>query len=102
MELARAATSETIGVLVADSNQMQRQLLVSALRRRAEFRVTACSMEMDAMMRSLANSPADVILVNTNSPKLIGHDMASVRRLHLAYPQLTKVLMLEARTANPW
>jgi PleD family two-component response regulator len=96
MELARAATSETIGVLVADSNQMQRQLLVSALRRRAEFRVTACSMEMDAMMRSLANSPADVILVNTNSPKLIGRDMASVRRLHLAYPQLTKVLMLEA------
>ena len=96
MGSGRSAASRTIGVLVADSNQMQRQLLVGALRRRPEFHATFCPMEMDAMVRALAESPVDVILVNTNSPKLGSRDMVSVRRLHLAYPHITKVLMLEA------
>jgi DNA-binding NarL/FixJ family response regulator len=94
MGAARCATSSTIAVLVADSNQMQCQLLVGALRRRPEFRVHSCGVDMDVILRAIAEFPVDVILMNADHPKLAGQDMANVRRLHLAHPQIAKVLVL--------
>jgi DNA-binding NarL/FixJ family response regulator len=94
MGSARVATSSTIAVLVADSNQMQCQLLVGALRRRPEFRVHSCGVDMDVILRAVAEFPVDVILMNADHPKLAGQDMANVRRLHLAHPQIAKVLVL--------
>jgi DNA-binding NarL/FixJ family response regulator len=96
MSSALAAASSTIGVLVADSNQMQSQLLVGALRRRPEFRVTSCSMDMNVIMAAIAKSPVEVILMNTDHFNLPGQEMTVVRRLHLAHPQIAKVLMLES------
>ncbi len=95
METARVATSGTIGVLVADSNQMQCQLLVSALRRRPEFRVHSCGVDINVILGAIAEFPVDVILMNADHPKLAGHDMANVRRLHLAHPHIAKVLVLD-------
>ena len=92
---ARVATSIMIGVLVADSNQMQCQLLVGALRRRQEFRVTSCGVDMDVILNAIADFPVDVILMNADHPKLAGQDMANVRRLHLAHPHIAKVLVLD-------
>ena len=94
MNSVSGSTSTTIGVLVADSNQMQCQLLVGALRRRSEFRVHSCGVDMNLILRALANFQVDVILMNADHPKLAGQDMANVRRLHLAYPQIAKVLVL--------
>ncbi len=94
MELGRSATPNTIGVLVADSNQMQCQLLVGALRRRPEFRVYACSVDMNVILNIIADVPINVIVMNADHPKLAGQDMANVRRLHLAHPQIAKVLVL--------
>ena len=94
METARVATSSTIGVLVADSNQMQCQLLVRALRRRPEFRVHSCGVDMNVILGAIAEFPVDVILMNADHPKLAGQDMANVRRLHLAHPHNAKVLVL--------
>src|SRR3981081_2496441 len=91
----RPATSSTIGVLVADSNQMQCQLLVSALRRRPEFHVTSCGVDMNVILSTIADSPVDAILMNADHPKQAGQDMANVRRLHLAHPQIAKVLVLD-------
>src|SRR5579864_7363775 len=95
MESLNIATSDTIGVLVADSNQMQCQVLVSALRRRPEFRVHSCGVDMNIILSAIAEFPVDVILMNADHPKLAGHDMANVRRLHLAHPQIAKVLVLD-------
>ena len=94
MKSVPTATSGTIGVLVADSNQMQRQLLMSALRRRPEFRVTSCGVDMNVILCAIADTPIDVILMNAEHPKLAGQDMANVRRLHLAHPHIAKVLVL--------
>jgi len=94
MESARVSISTTIGVLVADSNQMQCQLLVAALRRRPEFRVSSCGVDMNLILRAVADFQVDVILMNADHPKLAGQDMANVRRLHLAHPQIAKVLVL--------
>ena len=87
-------TSSTIGVLVADSNQMQCQLLVGALRRRPEFRVHSCGVDMSVILTAIVDFQVDVILMNADHPKLAGEDMANVRRLHLAHPQIAKVLVL--------
>ena len=95
MGSVRIATSSTIGVLVADSNQMQCQLLVGALRRRPEFSVHACGVDMDVILNAIADFPVDVILMNADHPKLAGQDMANVRRLHLAHPHIAKVLVLD-------
>src|SRR5580698_7184133 len=94
MGSAGTGISNTISVLVADSNQMQCQLLVGALRRRSEFRVHSCGVDMNLILRALANFQVDVILMNADHPKLAGQDMANVRRLHLAYPHIAKVLVL--------
>jgi DNA-binding NarL/FixJ family response regulator len=95
MRSARVAISSTIGVLVADSNQMQCQLLVGALRRRPEFCVHSCGVDMTVIMNAIADFPVDVILMNADHPKLAGQDMANVRRLHLAHPHIAKVLVLD-------
>ena len=94
MRSERIAISNTIGVLVADSNQMQCQLLVGALRRRPEFRVQSCGVDMNVILNAIADFPVDVILMNADHPKLAGQDMANVRRLHLAHPNIAKVLVL--------
>src|SRR5258705_10349494 len=60
---AKKTIGDPIDVLLADSNQMQLQLLTGALRRRPEFNVTACSLD---------------------------------RRIHISYPQVPKILVLEA------
>jgi len=68
---------------------MHCQLLVGALRRRSEFRVTACAMEMKAILAALSGSLVNVILMNAQ------RDMATVRSLHLTHPQTPKILLLD-------
>lgn len=87
--------SEIIGVLVADSNQMQSQLLVNALRRRREFAVTSCPMNMDAVLDTVASAQVQVAILNLDHPRDSLPDMAPVRRLQVAHPQIAKILLLE-------
>jgi DNA-binding NarL/FixJ family response regulator len=77
---------QPISVLVADSRQMQSQLLTGALRRRPDFKVTACEMDTDAILRMLLTARVDVILLNPSQ-----HDeacFAGARRLHLTHPKI--------------
>ncbi len=94
MGSTQAGVSSTIGVLVADSVQMQCQLLVGALRRRPEFRVHSCGVDMNVILGAIADFHVDVILMNADHPQLAGQDMANIRRLHLAHPRIAKVLVL--------
>lgn len=89
-----AAPSKAIGVLVADSNHMQSQLLVSALRRRPEFRVSCCESKANAMHSAIVDKPIDVVLMNAK------HDLAAVRNLHLSHPQIAKILLIETSDRN--
>jgi len=88
------ATAQPISVLIADSNQMQCQLLVGALRRRPEFRVTFCSADMNLMLNAIAASSVQVAILNTDHPKNGRPDMTMLRRLHLAHPEVAKILLL--------
>jgi len=96
MEPTCATAASPISVLIADSNQMQCQLLVSALRRRPEFRVTFCSADMNLMLNAIAASGVQVAILNTDHPKNGRPDMTMLRRLHLAHPEVTKILLLDS------
>ena len=96
METASLETSISIGVLVADSNQMQCQLLVSALRRRPDFLVTSCALDPDVILRMTDSLPLQVAILNVDNPRDGWPDMTVVRRLHLAHPEVAKIILLDA------
>ena len=84
---------QPISVLVADSCQMQSQLLTSALRRRPDFKVTACPMHAEAILRFTLSARVDVVLLNPSH-----HDEAcftAIRQLHLTHPQIPIILLGE-------
>jgi DNA-binding NarL/FixJ family response regulator len=82
-------TSTAVSVLIAGSNQLHCQLLVTALRRR-EFQAVSCAMEKDAILAAIAENAIDVALMNSE------HNMSVVRSLHLAHPDVVEVLLLDA------
>lgn len=87
--------STSIGVLVADSNQMQCQLLVSALRRRPEFQVVSCVLDPDVILQTIGSLPVQVAVLNADNPRDGWPDMTVVRRLHLAHPEVAKIILLD-------
>jgi DNA-binding NarL/FixJ family response regulator len=100
MESVCVPASNVITVLVADSNQMQCQLLVRALRRRPEFRVTSCDVEMNAILSAVVSSSVQVAIMNSDHPRDGGNDMTIVRRLHLAHPEVAKIVLIDAHDRN--
>lgn len=88
------ATGKSIGVLVADSSRMRRQVLVSAFRRRPGFRLLSCDLDAEQIFAVLAENHLDVMLISS-SPANRGEAMTVLRRIHLSLPRLAQVLMLE-------
>jgi len=90
-----AATSESIGVLIADSNHMQSQLLIGALRRHPEFHITACDMETVAILRAVTDQYPRVALLSISSMANVSETVTTLRRFHLSHPEIPKVLLVE-------
>jgi len=96
MSLPSAAASAAIPVLIADSNRMQSHLLTSALRRRSEFRISTCPVDVDAILQAIAFTPVRVVILSLNHSVEIANQMAAMRRIHLAHPAVAKVLLSES------
>jgi len=90
-----AATSDVIGVLIADSNRMQSQLLTSALRRHAEFHVTTCPMDAFSILQAIALKPPRIALLSLNTSANAAETVMTLRRFHLAHPEIPKVLLVD-------
>ena len=82
-------------MLVADSNQMQCQLLVSALRRRPELQITSCILDPDVILHAIDSMPVQVAVLNADSPRDGWPDMTVIRRMHLARPEVAKIILLD-------
>jgi DNA-binding NarL/FixJ family response regulator len=91
-----SANSEAVGVLVADSNRMQAQLLSTALRRHPEFHVHTCAMDSASIAQSVAAESPRVALLSFGSSGNCGAAVAVLRQFHLAYPAIAKVLLVDA------
>jgi len=89
------AASESLSVLIADSNRMEVQLLSSALRRRPEFHIATCSMDTDSIRQSVAGDPPQVALLSPSSPANSAETVSTLRSFHLSCPNIPKVLLLD-------
>jgi DNA-binding NarL/FixJ family response regulator len=96
MSLPPLAASGATAVLIADSNRMQAHLLTSALRRRSEFCISTCPVDIASILQSVATTPAKVVILSLNHSVGIANQMAAMRRVHLSYPAVAKVLLVES------
>jgi DNA-binding NarL/FixJ family response regulator len=85
-----------ITVLIADSNRMQAQLLTSALRRRSEFSISTCPVDIASILQAVASTPAKVVVLSLNRALSTTSQMAAMRQLHLAHPAVANVLLVES------
>ncbi|HLV89115.1 MAG TPA: response regulator transcription factor [Candidatus Sulfotelmatobacter sp.] len=91
----RAATSGPIGVLIADSNRMQGQLLAGALRRRPELRVFTSLMDTAAILATVTSSAPRVALLSLSPAVGLSSTIAILRRFHLSHPLIPKIILAE-------
>jgi DNA-binding NarL/FixJ family response regulator len=96
MPLSRAATSYPLDVLVVDSNRMQSQLLIAALRRRPEFNVDACQMETMSILSAVGQKMPRILLLSMTASASSPETVVTLRRLHLSHPEIPKVLLVES------
>jgi DNA-binding NarL/FixJ family response regulator len=96
MSSSTSVSPLAIAVLVADSNRMQAQLLTSALRRRPEFRISACAIDIASILQSIVSTPARVILLTLNHSDSIASQLATMRHVHVCRPAIAKILLVDA------
>ncbi len=89
-----AATSAVIGVLIADSNRMQAQLLASALRRHPEFDIVTCPMDTLSILRAVSAKLPRIVVLALDTPANFAETVITLRRFHLSHPQIPKVLLV--------
>jgi|SRR5579863_195926 DNA-binding NarL/FixJ family response regulator len=89
-----AASSQPIAVLVADSNRMQAQLLTSALRRHADFRITHCSLDFASVLQAATSRSLTVALLSLNATADAQETIAILHRFHRSHPHIPKVLLV--------
>jgi DNA-binding NarL/FixJ family response regulator len=93
---SQAQPRTPIHVLLAGGSPMQLQLLTAALRRRPEFNAFSCPPEADMLFQTVASSPPDVLAFATNANNSKWEDLALLRRLHVAYPKVVQILLVES------
>jgi DNA-binding NarL/FixJ family response regulator len=75
---------------------MQAQLLTGALRRRSEFRIAACQMDGQSLLRAVSCGTPQVALLSPNSSLSMADNMATLRQFHFGHPDIAKVLLVES------
>lgn len=83
-------------MLIADSNITERQILMSALRRHAEFQLSCCNLEIEAILRAEQSLPVRVALLNPYDPMRRCNDFSIIRKLHLRRSKIAKIVLLQS------
>lgn len=91
MSVSKAAK---ISVLLADSRPLRSQLLIGAMRRRPEFSVVLCPLDAEAIVASLDARPINVLLLVSEDDIECTEELAVMRRVHYARPEVPKILLL--------
>jgi len=77
-----------MGVLIADSNRMQAQLLASALRRRPEFHVAICQMDTISILQAITAKLPGIAVLSLSQHAEALETLVTLRRLHLSHPDI--------------
>lgn len=90
------ASTEAISVLVADSNRIQSQLLIGALRRHPEFHVSACRMEPSSILQAVSTRNPAVALLALSPRVDLAATLPTLRAFHQSHPAVAKILLVDA------
>jgi DNA-binding NarL/FixJ family response regulator len=71
-------------------------VLTSALRRHPELKVTSCPLDPELLLKALESTSIDVLLLDANSQGSSWQDMALLRRIHISFPKVSKILLRES------
>jgi DNA-binding NarL/FixJ family response regulator len=84
-----------IRVLLVDSDELRRQMLTGALRRRTELVLNVCPLDPDFVLNTLSQSDVEVVIVcsDRRGPEIC---LPIIRRIHLAHPDIAAVLLADA------
>jgi DNA-binding NarL/FixJ family response regulator len=66
------------------------------LRRRSEFRISTCPVDIDSILHSVGTAPAKVVVFSLNHSVNAPSQMGALRRLHLSHPAVAKVILVES------
>jgi len=94
--IAPFVATSVMGVLIADSNRMQAQLLTSALRRHSEFHITHCQMDTISILQAVSSKPPRIAVLALNQSGDASETVMTLRRFHLAHPEVPKILLVES------
>ena len=94
--MSLSAASEAFGVLIADSNRMQAQLLAGALRRHPEFHITTCATDTLDIVQAVTATLPRVALISVNSSPNASETVMILRQFHLSHPGIAKVLLVDS------
>jgi len=95
IEPLSAATSSAIGVLIADSNRMQAQLLTSALRRHPEFHIATCQMDTLSILQAVTSERPRIAVLSLSAAADVSPTVMTLRRFHLSHPEIPKILLVD-------
>lgn len=87
--------SDSISVLIADSNRMEVELLSSALRRRPEFQISTCHMDSASILESVARKTPEIVVLSLGSQANAAELVTTLRAFHLTHPEVPKLLLLD-------
>jgi DNA-binding NarL/FixJ family response regulator len=85
----------SISVLLADSKPMESQLLAGALSHHG-FHVSSCESELAPVLELADHGVTDVAVLSCAVLQSGESDMAVLRTLHLSYPQIPKIVLMDA------
>ena len=94
----KSASSTGISVLLADSKQLENQLLAGSLRNQG-FEVFSCPSEIPPILEFFEAGAADVAVISCAAPFSAVPDVAMLRTLHLMYPRIPKICLMDSE--NP-
>ena len=94
MTIESTRSSSGISVLLADSKQLENQLMAGSLRNRG-FQVFSCVSEVPPILELLEGGKPDVIVISCAVPYSAAPDMTMVRTLHLMHPQIPKICLFD-------
>jgi DNA-binding NarL/FixJ family response regulator len=75
---------------------MQAQLLTTALRRHSEFHVATCPMDILSILHAVTSKLPSIAVLSLNSSARIPETVMILRRFHLSYPGIPKILLVDS------
>jgi DNA-binding NarL/FixJ family response regulator len=97
MTIESTPSSTGISVLLADSKQLESQLMAGSLRNRG-FQVFSCPSEVPPILEFLEGGGADVMVISCVVPYSAAPDLGMVHTLHLMHPQIPKICLIDTES----